>query len=204
MSERSPVALVWLAVLSLGLLAGVVGAVVFGLRLLRDRAATPAPSLVTEASDASDRPGPSSEDASPVVPDFRPEDAGLTAEAAYAEMREALSQADARRAACFVPKEKLRTLQEPEAVLGVLDSLSVDSTEVVRATLREQKAVLFVRATSQDITSADGTILPIDAVVRMALEDGHWTVVSQLWLVASPVEQDQQEALAWLDAPPPR
>jgi hypothetical protein len=213
MRQRSPAALVWLTVLSLGMLISAAGAIVFGLKLLTAPAAerppaaalhaTGRPSPPPAASDSTRRPGLPPAAPQLLTPAFRPEDARLTAEAAYSEMREALRRADARRAACFLPQEKLRTLREPDAILGALNRLTVDSTKVVRATTRGKKAVLFVLAQSEDITSPDGKVLPIDAVVRMAIEDGHWKVLSQLWLVASPPQQDQQEALAWLQGASP-
>jgi hypothetical protein len=122
-----------------------------------------------------------------------------SADEAYQDLWRALEQRDATEAARYVPAARLRTLKSGDDVISSLLVLSpVKDMRVARATTSGDKAVLFVKASSQDVTDAKGRPAPIDVVVRMAREDGHWKVHFQRWLVATPPATEQREALAWL------
>jgi hypothetical protein len=157
--------------------------------------------LASQEAPAEEPPRPSLAPALQIKPSFSPADAQRTPESAYEDMRQALQQEDGRRAAKYLPKEKLASLGSEREVLSELDALTVDSARVVQAHKRGEKAVLFVKAVSAQMTSADGSPADIDAILRFAREDGHWKLARQLWLVNSAVEQEQQEALGWLKAP---
>lgn len=101
----------------------------------------------------------------------------------------------------YLPKEKLASLGGEREVLSELDALSIDSARVVQTHTRGAKAAPFVKAVSAQMTSADGSPADIDAILRLAREDGHWKLARQRWLVNSAVEQEQQEALGWPKAP---
>jgi hypothetical protein len=205
---------VLLAAIGLGVLASV-GAIVFlGYRVASEIANRPAPPAPATAPVAGLQPAPASREspdedpprptlalALQVKPSFGPADAQRTPQSAYDDMREALQQGDGRRAAKYLPNQKLASLGSEREVLSELDALTVDSARVVQAHKRGEKAVLFVKAVSAQMTSADGSPADIDAILRLAREDGHWKLARQLWLVNSAVEQEQQEALGWLKAP---
>jgi hypothetical protein len=100
----------------------------------------------------------------------------------------------------YVPAAQLRVMKSREQALDSFLGLSpIEDVRVARATTRGEKAVLFVTAGSPSITDASGRRAPIDVVVRMVREDGHWKVERQLWLVSTPPEEQQAEALAWLE-----
>jgi len=122
-----------------------------------------------------------------------------SADEAYQDLWRALEQRDAVDAATYVPEAKLRSLKTGDEVINSFLVLSpVKDMHVARATTTGDKAVLFVRASSRDVTDAKGRPAPIDVIVRMTREDGHWKVHSQRWLVATPPATEQREALAWL------
>ncbi len=192
-----------------------VGAILFlGYRVKSDIANRPSPPVSAATLAAEVQAPPASQEAPDeepprptlalslqVKPSFGPADAQRTPESAYDDMRAALQQEDGRRAAKYLPTEKLASLGSEGEVLSELDALTVDSARVVQAHKRADKAVLFVKAVSAQMTSADGSPADIDAILRFAREDGHWKLARQLWLVNSAVEQEQQEALGWLTAP---
>lgn len=118
---------------------------------------------------------------------------------AYRDLWAALEQRDGAEASKYVPAVKLQAMKSGDDVVSSFLVLSpVKDLRVVRSTTTGDKAVLFVKASSQDITDDRGRPAPIDVIVRMAREDGHWKVHAQRWLVATPPATEQREALAWL------
>lgn len=136
-------------------------------------------------------------------PVYSPSDAHLTAEAAFRDMRAALDRADAGAAAKYVLAAKLAQMASVEQALSELTPLAAQKVRITKSTQRGNKAALFVRAESRDVTSADGKPAAIDVVVQMLREDGHWKVFRQLWLVNTPPADYQREAIAWLGAAAP-
>jgi len=187
--------------------------VFLGYRVASEIASRPAPTPATaptaggetppalQESADEEPPRPTLALAHQIKPSFGSADAKRTPESAYEDMRQALQQEDGRRAAKYLPKGKLAKLSSEREVLSELDALSVDSVRIVRTEKRGEKAVLFVKAVSAQMTSADGSPAEIVAILRFAREDRHWKLARQMWLVNSAVEPDQQEALAWLKAP---
>lgn len=133
------------------------------------------------------------------VPRARQAEDTRSPEEAYRELWAALERRDGVEAANYVPAARLQTLKSPDEVVASLLVLSpVKDLRIVRSTTTGDKAVLFAKASSQDITDAKGRPAPIDVIVRMARETGHWKVYAQRWLVATPPATEQREALAWL------
>lgn len=118
---------------------------------------------------------------------------------AYRDLWAALERRDGAEASKYVPAVKLQAMKSGDDVVSSFLVLSpVKDLRVVRSTTTGDKAVLFVKASSQDITDDKGRPAPIDVVVRMALENGYWKVLSQMWLVSTPPAAEQHKALTWL------
>jgi hypothetical protein len=135
-----------------------------------------------------------------LVPRYTARDAERGAADAYRDLWAGIGKNDAEVAIKYVPAAQLRVMKSREQALDSFLGLSpIEDVRVARATTRGEKAVLFVTAGSPSITDASGRRAPIDVVVRMVREDGHWKVERQLWLVSTPPEEQQAEALAWLE-----
>jgi hypothetical protein len=127
------------------------------------------------------------------------QDAQRSAGEAYRDLWVGIARGDAEVAAKYVPAAKLREMKTgAEAIDSFLGLSPIEDVRVAKATTEGDKAVLFVKASSPSITDERGRRAPIDVVVRMAREEGHWTVESQIWLVSTPPEEEQARALAWL------
>jgi hypothetical protein len=199
MARLETSAIVWLSLLG----AGVVGIVGVGgyaaYRLITEPeepaddppvhvAAPPAPAT------APARPGPAA-----LTPRFTAEDAQRAADEAYRDLWAGIAKRDAEVAIKYVPAAKLRAMTTGEEAIDSFLGLSpIENVRVVEATTAGDRAVLFAKASSPSITDERGRPAPVDVVVRMAREDGHWTVQSQLWLVSSDPAEQQADALAWL------
>jgi len=121
-----------------------------------------------------------------------------TPEEAFRDLRSALERRDAVAAARYLLAGKRAQMSNVEQALGELTALDAQDVRVTKTTQRGDKAAIFARAKSPDITSADGTPAAIDVVVQLLREDGQWKVFRQLWLVNTPPAEFQQEAMAWL------
>jgi hypothetical protein len=119
-------------------------------------------------------------------------------DAAFRDLRVALERRDAAAAARYVLAAKRAEMRSVDEALGELTPLDVQDVRVTKTTQRGDKAVLFARALSPEITSADGTPADIDVVVQLQREAGQWKVFQQMWLVNTPPEEFQQKAMAWL------
>ena len=135
------------------------------------------------------------------VPQFIAHDAERLADEAYRDLWAAISRGDANVAAKYVPAAKLQDMKTRDEVIDSFLGLSpIEDVRVAKGMTSGNKAVLFVTASSPTITDARGRRSPIDVVVRMVQEDGHWKVDQQIWLVATEPAEHQATAMAWLKA----
>jgi hypothetical protein len=220
MSAR-PSSLAWLAAL-LALLAGSVGFVAYsGYRMLT----TPETTAAIGPAKTAARPAVSETAARVPEPAatasgggrLPPEDPGAlrlpaedpheavaqTPDAAFRDLRAALERQDAPAAAKYLLAAKRARMRSIQEALSELTPLEAEQVRITKVTQRGGKAVLYAQTESPDITSADGQPAAIDVVVQLLQEDGQWKVFRQLWLVNTPPEDDQREALAWLSASAP-
>jgi hypothetical protein len=164
-----------------------------------EQTATTRPAAAAET--VREPPAPSGRTRLP-VPRLTAQDAARSAEEAYADLWSALRRGDGGAASKYVPAAKLATLESAEAVVDSFMGLSpIDELSPGKPATSGDKAVIFAKASSSAITDQKGKPSPIDVVVRMAREDGYWKVISQMWLVSTPPEKEQREAMAWLQAP---
>jgi hypothetical protein len=120
-------------------------------------------------------------------------------EEAFRDLWAALERRDAAEAALYVPTASLQAFKTGDEVIDSFLVLSpVKDMRIARSTTTGDKAVLFARASSEDVTDEKGRPAPIDIIVRMVREDGHWKVLAQRWLVSTPPATEQRDALAWL------
>jgi len=134
-----------------------------------------------------------------VRPAYAERDAGLSPEQAFLELRAALDEGDAARAAAFVLAQKLPEYGDGAALVSDLEAISVTDVRVRQSRRKGERAVLFVDARAPGFTDAAGRTLAAPAVVRLVREDRRWKLFSQLWLVSTDPADAQREALAWLD-----
>jgi hypothetical protein len=220
MSAR-PASLAWLAAL-LALLAGSVGFVTYsGYRMLTTPettaatgpAKTAARLAVTETASRVPEPAATVSGGGGLPPEdpgagrLPPEDpqgaVAQTPDAAFRDLRAALERQDAPAAAKYLLAAKRARLRSMEEALSELAPLAVEQVRITRTTQRGDKAVLYAQTESPDITSADGKPAAIDMVVQLLREGGQWKVFRQLWLVNTPPEEEQRQALAWLGSAVP-
>jgi hypothetical protein len=204
-TSRPPGSRAWLAALLAALAASLAFLVYAGYRTLAQPVAAVTPATMRPL------PGPHASPAGAAVapPDassgrYPPEDphAGVTQtpEAAFRDLRTALERKDAAAAARYLLAAKRAEMQSVEEALSELTPLEAQGVRITKTTQRGDKAALFARAESPDITSADGTPAGIDVVVQMVREGGQWKVFRQLWLVNTPPAEFQRKAIAWLGA----
>ena len=138
------------------------------------------------------------------APPFTAEDGRRSADDAYRDLWVALGRRDGAAASKYVPAAKLTTLKSESEVVSHFLGLPVSQVKLAKSTTSGDKAVLFAKTSSSAFTDDKGRPAPVDVVVRMARENGYWKVQSQMWLVSTPPEQEQREAMAWLKAAPAR
>jgi hypothetical protein len=199
MARLETSAIVWLAVLGAGILGivGVGGYAAYRLITQPDEhveeavaVTSPPPPPVTSVP----QPG-----AAALTPRYTAQDAERLPDEAYRDLWVGIARGDAAVAMKYVPAAKLREMTSGEQVLDSFLGLSpVEDVRVAKGMTSGTKAVLFVKASSPTITDAHGHRSPIDVVVRMVQEDGHWKVDQQIWLVATEPEEHQASAMAWL------
>ncbi len=196
-----------LVIAALGGFAAFAGYRIWAEMASRQAPTTPAPAAAGEPLRESEPrlvvepPAPSRRTGLP-APRFTAQDAGRSAEQAYLDLWSALQRDDGAAASKYVPAAKLATFETaPEVVSSFMSLSPIDELRLGKSTTSGDKAVLFANASSSAITDAKGKPSPIDVVVRMARENGYWKVISQMWLVSTPPEQEQREAMAWLQAP---
>jgi hypothetical protein len=187
MARLETSAIVWLGLLGAGILgiAGVGGYAAW--------------QLIHEPRSQEEKPAVARPQQAALTPRYTTQDAERLPDDAYRDLWVGIARNDAEVAMKYVPDAKLREMATREQVLDSFLGLSpVEDVRVAKGMTSGTKAVLFVKASSPTITDARGRRSPIDVVVRMVREDGHWKVDQQVWLVATEPEEHQASAMAWL------
>lgn len=135
-------------------------------------------------------------------PSYTKEDARRSAEEAGRDFLAAVQQGDAKRLVKYALRAKRATYQSEDDALRDLRALSFDEARVVRSRTMDDKAVLIAAARVDQITDDKGQPSPIDVVLQLQREGGHWKLFRQQWLIATPLAESEQEALQWLESAP--
>ena len=200
MARLETSAIVWLGLLGAGILgiAGVGGYAAYRMIASPDEPLEQAAALASQPPPVTTLPvPPSGTDA--LKPRYTAKDGERLPDEAYRDLWVALDRGDAVAATKYVPDAKLREMTTHAQVLSSFLGLSpVENVRVTKGMTSGTRAVLFVKASSPIITDAHGHRSPIDVVVRMVQEDGHWKVDQQVWLVSTDPGEQQASAMAWL------
>jgi len=133
-------------------------------------------------------------------PPYTAEDGRRTAEDAGRDFLAAVQQGDGKRLVKYALRAKRADYESEDDALRDLRAMSFDEARVVKSRARDDKAVLIVAARVKEFTDDKGNPSPVDVVLQLQREDGHWKLFRQQWLVATPLAEYEQEAMSWLES----
>jgi Ankyrin repeat len=136
-------------------------------------------------------------------PRYGPEDARSKPQDAYRAALDAMRRGDAGALTKYELGAVLaQQTAEAEVLREIGSPVPFEAARVARTKQRGDRAVLVANVVSRAVTNDKGESAPIQVVARMAREGGHWKIARQTWLIATPLEEHEREALAWLDEKP--